>query len=210
MKRTTLALFSIPISILAGCEGASAPGPTALRVQSLSISGDIDGQSFGDADLSDATIVALQDGDVGRFMFAGRALEVHLSACPLGSLATDPYGGGDGGIFDPFADGGSVPPFEGPIDDGGLPSVCTEDTDADVRCVPVDPQPIEARSASTVSGASCEAAGLFVCADGRCATFLAGDLALQIVEESGGRFVVADGSSAHGRAHVELHYREGR
>lgn len=173
MKRSLLAL----ISILAGCATAP-PGTTSLDVQMLGIAGEVDGRTIDSSMLGEATIVASRDGDVGTFFIDGPSLQLQLAACPLGSLATDPYGIGGGGSVD-----GSGRP---------VPSIADQ--------TPGD--------GSTVTGASCEAAGLFVCSGPGCTAFAAQDLDLQIVEENGWRRVTADAVGDSGTAHVELLYRE--
>ncbi len=173
MKRSLLALFTI----LAGCAGAP-PGDTSLEVQMLGVTGEVDGQPLDTSMVGEATIVASRNGDVGTFFIDGPSLEVQLSACPLGSLATDPYGLGGGG----------------PVDDQGRPVPPIED--------------VAPGEGSTVTGASCEAAGLFVCSGPGCSAFVQQDLDLQIVEENGWRRVIADGSGDSGTVHVELLYRE--
>ena len=173
MKRSLFAL----VSILAGCATAP-PGATSLDVRMLGIAGEVDGQTLDTSMLGESTIVASRDGDVGTFFIDGPSLQLQLSACPLGSLATDPYGLGGGGPVD--GEGRPVPPIAEQVPGEG----------------------------STVTGASCEAAGLFVCSGPGCTAFAAQDLDLQIVEENGWRRVIADGTGDGGTAHVELLYRE--
>lgn len=166
--------------ITAGC-GTSGE-PSRLEVEMLSVSG-----SVGSTSLDDATtnvVTGERAGDVGTFFADGPDLSLQLSACPLGSLETNPYGGSVG---DPS--GGPAPvPVEvdagvdvgRAIDGQGLPSL------------------------------DCPGRGLFVCRASSCISFAPEDLDLQIVEENGWRHLIADADGSGGTVTVDLRYREQR
>jgi hypothetical protein len=172
-------LLATAIATVAACGGEN--GPTQLDVQMLSVSGDVGGTTLDGADVTHVT--GMRDGDLGQFFVDEPGLTMQLSACPLGSLETNPYGTAGG------------PPRTGP-DGTPIPT--------DVHVVP-DPS-----GGNTISGVDCTGLGIFVCREHACAELGPSDVDLQIVEENGWRHLVADGDASGSTVHVDLLYRERR
>lgn len=165
--------------ITAGC-GTDGQA-THFDVQMLSVSGAVDGRTI---DTSAAMrVTGERSGDLGTFFVDSPDLTMQLSACPLGTLETNPYGGG-GGPVDPSGRPIPVPDDAGVAVDGTTPL------------------------GATLPSLDCPGRGLFLCATSACTEFQPQEVDLQIVEENGWRHLTADANGAGGAVTVDLRYRE--